>query len=624
MVQKRIAYYLRNSTDQQDYEYQFNNLNTHFMQFKNLDLVHIYGEKISGFTNEKDRPEMKKLLESVSNGEIDEIWVNEITRLSRNAINLQEIVIECERHEVNIFFKNQSLNSLDDERKVNPVTRLIISILAQFAQMDAENLFSKSKQGKASKAKLGNYVGGTLPTGYNYENNTIAKTKKIIVDNKQKKVVEYIFDAYVNKNKTLARICNELNNLKIFDSDFFTPMKYKEKGQKTGKWKYNSWTPTTLKRIINCTWYAEGIRYWKTEKIVLEDSLKFIDIGIYNKANEMLRENQHGGQKRLYTYLIKHLLFCDCGAKMNPKNSINRIQYRCSRQNMGDYDKSIKCNVAKSLEIEQIENSIWLLIKNKLPEFKITVQNKVNKEAKVKSKVEYNNELIRIIENITINDLREQRKRSLLTYTRFGGDIDDFEKIINELDKKIKEQIVIKSELEFDNKRLLYSLQEQDIVAEIEYKINDIEQDKEQIRFYVKKLIKKITSCGGLSNTSKNLVEIQWKEGINNDKSTFLFYKSKNASNPFYYYINSLNDDLDIKWNMEKKSFIISDLNDYIEFDFDQMQNKIDDSYEMKNRHMKVKKTHFANVFMKDNNALPINMGRDKLIIVSPFVKIVN
>lgn len=623
MDRKRVAFYLRNSTDQQDYEYQLNNLNTHLVQFKNIDLVHIYGEKISGFKYEKERPEMKKLLESVSNGEIDEIWVNEITRLSRNAINLQEIVTECERYKVNVFFKNQSLNSLDDERRVNPVTRLIISILAQFAQMDAENLFSKSKQGKASKAKLGNYVGGTLPTGYNYENNTNSKTKKIIIDKKQKKVVEYIFDAYVNKEKSLARICNELNNLKLVDSDYYTPMKYKGKGQKSEKWKFNSWNPTTLKRIINCTWYAEGIRKWKDEIIVLDDNLKFIDIGIYNKANDLLRENQHGGQKRIYTYLIKHLLFCNCGEKMNPKNSLNRIQYRCNRQSVGDYDKSIKCKTAKSLEIEQIENAIWLLIKNKLPEFKITVQNKVDKEAKVKSKVEHNNELIRVIDDITINDLREQRKRSLYTYTRFGGDVDDFEKLINELDKKIKEQIVIKSELESENKRSLHSLQEQDIVAEIEYKINLIEQDKEQIKFYIKKLIRKIISCSGLKNTSKNLVEIQWKDGINNDKSTFLFYKSK-QTNPFYYFINSINDDLDLKWSIEKNLFVISDSNDFVEFDFDQMQNKIDDTYEMRNRLVKAKRTHFVNVFMKNNNALPINMGRDKLVIVSPFVKIDN
>jgi hypothetical protein len=85
-----------------------------------------------------------------------------------------------------------------------------------------------------------------------------------------------------------------------------------------------------------------------------------------------------------------------------------------------------------------------------------------------------------------------------------------------------------------------------------------------------------------------------------------------------------MNGDLDLKWTMEKKLFIISDSNDFVEFDFDQMQNKIDDTYEMKNQIIKAKKTHFVNVFMKDNNALPINMGRDKLIIVSPFVKIVN
>ena len=104
---------------------------------------------------------------------------------------------------------------MDDERIVNPVTRLIISILVQFAQMDVENLFSKSKQGKASKAKLGNYLGGTLPTWYTYNNDINTKNKTIILDEEQIKEVKYIFDEYVNKCKTLARICNDLNNLKL-------------------------------------------------------------------------------------------------------------------------------------------------------------------------------------------------------------------------------------------------------------------------------------------------------------------------------------------------------------------------------------------------------------------------
>lgn len=616
---KKIVYYLRNSTDQQDYEYQLNNLNTYIANFNNIELIHVYAEKQSGFSLENEREEMKLMLKSVSRGEIDEIWVNEITRLSRNAINLQQIVNFCAEYKVNIFFKNQTLNTLDDSKNFNPITRLIISILAQFAQMDAESLFAKLKQGKTSKAKLGIYVGGTLPLGYTYIDNKTDKTKKIIIDIKQKKVVEYVFMAYGKDGKTLARICNELNNLKLINPDFETVMKLKNKGQNSEKWKFHSWTPTTLKRIINCTWYAEGYRMWKGEKFILNEALKFIDLDLYNLANDLLKVNQHGRQEKVHTYLIKHLLYCSCGEKMNPKNSGKRYNYQCNLKVINDYNKQIKCTVGKSIQIEKLENTLWLLIKNKLPEFKSKVENKVNKEINVKSKVANNNELINAIETITIQDLKIYRKRTIDVYTKHGGDASDFDTKINEIDKQIRAQNIIKSELESENERLKSSLLEQDIVAEIEYKINRIENDKTQIKFYIKKLVKKIVACGGLKNLFINVVEIIWSENVNNNASTFLFYNSKDLINPKYYFISSFDEITQIDWLSETRTFKISnnESGEFIELDYFQITQKIENISDEKNRFVRAKNKFFMNELI--DGKFNLNIGSDIIRIVSPF-----
>lgn len=198
---KRICYYLRNSTDQQDYEYQKVELDSLRNVRADIQLIKIYAEKISGFKSENERPEMKLLLESVDKGEVDEIWCTEFTRLSRAALNLQSIVYHCAEKNVNIYFKSQNLNTLDDKGELNGSLKILISILAQFSEMDAKNFKTKGIQGKTSKAKLGMYVGGTLPTGYTYVNDVENKTKNIIIDENQRKVVEYIFNAYGNEKK---------------------------------------------------------------------------------------------------------------------------------------------------------------------------------------------------------------------------------------------------------------------------------------------------------------------------------------------------------------------------------------------------------------------------------------
>lgn len=619
---RRIAYYLRNSTDQQDYQYQLNNLNSYFETRRDVELIQVYGEKISGFKSENERPEMKLLLESVDKGEIDEIWVNDFTRLSRAALNLQTIVYHCADKNVNIFFKDQNLNTLDDRRELNSMLKLMISILSQFAEMDAKNFKSKGIQGKTSKAKLGNYVGGTLPCGYTYINDLINKTKRIVIDENQKKVVEYIFNAYGNEKKTLARICNELNTLKITDENFSTVMKLKNKGQNSEVWRYQTWNPTTLKRIIECTWYSEGYRIWAKERIELDESLKFIPIKLYEKANRQLSINKTTRTPKIHTYFINNKLYCSCGELMRPKRTGTTHSYVCNKVILGDYNKQIKCVTGKSCQTERLENSLWLLIKNNIPEFQSQVQQKTSKESRINSKIERNNQLIYTIENEVINGLKESRKRSVNVYTKLGGDYDEFAKTINDIDKEIKDQEKISSDLKFENENLTVSLQNLDLADELVQNIQRIESDKNLIKLYVHKLIKKVVVCGGISRKLINVYEITWNGEINNDNPTYLFYRSKSTVSPKFYFITVDKDKeyMEIKWNAETIMFRITNTvdNENIEIGIDGLIDKIDGMYDRSSIKSKMEfqiNSFFRNTSMKNNNCW-INLGVSDLNIV--------
>ena len=138
---KRIAYYLRNSTDKQEYAYQKEALDGHFNNFNNIKFIGEYAEKISGFKSESDRPEMTRLLSDVEQKLIDEIWCYDVARLSRDAINLQNIVKTCTEKKVNIYFKANNLYTLNSDLSQNDTTKLIVAILAQFAETDAKWIF---------------------------------------------------------------------------------------------------------------------------------------------------------------------------------------------------------------------------------------------------------------------------------------------------------------------------------------------------------------------------------------------------------------------------------------------------------------------------------------------------
>lgn len=571
---------------------------------------------------------MARLLKLVDNGLVDEIWVNDFTRLSRAAINLQQIVLYCAERGVNIFFKDKNLNTLEVDGKINSITKLIISILAQFAEMDATNFKEKGKQGKISKAKQGNYVGGQLQLGYKYINNIENKTKKIIIDENRKKVVEYIFNAYANQNKSLGQITKELNNLKIIDSNFEPAFKYERK--EMSAFKAEQWAQTTVKRILNCTWYALGYRMHNDEKILLEDNLKFIDLDLYQRANEMLKKNKYKGTQRVHTYLLKDIMFCSCGEKMSAQQKTKKYVgkdnseivgfYQCFANLSNRYNKNVKCSYeSKAIKAETIENVIWLFIKNKLPKFKIEVEKRTVIKEEFVNIIKANKQLIDSIDNVTIKNLKATRQRTIEIYAKFNGDETIMTKTINDIDKQVFEQECEIKRLINENNKHNISIQNLNVAEEIEKNILLIESDKSLIKEYISRLIDKIVLRVGESNIKTNIIEIQFKNEVNFNK-VYLIFNSKITGKNKYYYINEIDGISVIVWSDQKKIFRILDIEKKITEDvkankvinyMDSFYDEEFDEYEPDVSIMKYSKEH--TIFNL------IEGGQGKIKIITPF-----
>jgi len=620
MEKRKICFYVRNSTQQQDFQYQIDNLTAHLNRFNDVQLIHVFSEKISGFLNEKERPEMNNLLKFAASGGCSEIWVNDFARLSRDAVNLQNIVSECTELNVNIFFHSNNLYSLDNNGEQNLTSRLIISNLAIFAEMDAKGLKMKGVQGKISKTKQGNYVGGILPIGYTYINDVVAKTKKIVIDSKEKKVVEYIFNAFVNERKSLSKICNGLNSLKEIDSDYQPKLK-------TADNNFMYYT-SVIRSIILCTWYAKGERTWKDEIIKLDDSLKFIEMTDYNTALTLLKENVRKEKPSKHQYILNEKMFCSCGSKMLPKTTKIINSYVCKVIHNRKLNKSINCSNGKSINIEQSENAVWNLIKNKISDFKIEVGQKNNREAEIRKEIEHNNQLIDSIKDNTIVGLKEARKRTIHSFNRFGGDDTEFENSIKQIDNQIRQQETHINELLSVNTKLQFSIENLDVANEIEQHIKEIENDKNLIKLYVNRLVDKITVADGLNGEWKSLLIIEWNKNINSNCNTFIFYKFF-GKKQMYYYINEIIGVSVIVWCSDKKLFRILDIKRKKSYcltieelinHYDRFYNSEFDEFEMDVNLAMVTKENYA-LFSKDYSIFNIIIGNcARLEIVTPFI----
>jgi len=588
---KRVCFYLRNSTSagQQDYIFQrealMNALNHRINIANNVILVSEYAEQISGTKEHiKDRPELYKMLNNLET--FDEIWCYDIKRLARNAIVLLTVVRDCTNAGVNIFFMQDAMSTLNGDGTENKTAKYLLGLLGELAADDRNAFIQKGIDGKQTATRQGNYTGGNLPCGYTYINAGVklkSSPKKIVIDDSKRKVVEYIFDQIANKKQTCNSTAINLNNLKLIDSDFETVMKSKNYGERNNKWMFHSWAGSTIKKIINCTWYVkgQGYRIYNGEKIELDDSLTFIDADLWTRANEQLKSNQFVKTKTKHTYLIKDLLYCECGEKMYPQNSSVRWHYKCKLNIQNDRDKSIFCNAAKTVGVEQLENNLFLLIKNKLPEFKLTVQKKENKVEQIKEKIQENNNIIEVINSTNLKNLDARKKRIIHVYETIGGDSDEFQNKINAVDFEIKNEKTKINSLESENKLLTISMSELDIATELENNILAIQNDTNLIKYYFEKLIKKVTVCGVEKKQLNNVIKIDWNENVNNNNSTFLFYHSKVKQRPLYYFIYGGNENIEINWNTKTKTFNILDkeTNKIYEQTFDQLTETLNRLY---------------------------------------------
>ncbi|KAA6330301.1 hypothetical protein EZS27_020984 [termite gut metagenome] len=286
MDYSQVGIYARCSTNKQDLDRQLLELPR---QLKQSDtLVGIFQEKISGFKSERERPELRRLLEAVKMGKVTCIMVSELTRLSRSTLHLLEIIKDLKEYKCQLIVIKDNLTILNSDGSENTTAKIMLVLLAQLGEIEAETLKIRMASGKYNKVTQNSYVGGILPYGYSYINEE-KQAKKLIINESEKQVVLRIFSDFVRNAKSLRQIKSELNaenvptkkqNLKLKNSDI------------------NVWNISTISGILSNRFYL-GERKYNEEIHTLPENLIFNELleayqnkTIFDMANEKLTTNK--------------------------------------------------------------------------------------------------------------------------------------------------------------------------------------------------------------------------------------------------------------------------------------------------------------------------------------------
>jgi DNA invertase Pin-like site-specific DNA recombinase len=173
-MEKLIIKYNRHST-LEEFGKNFNEYS------ENYDLIFddISPSTLSFFKREKT----KKLIGLIEKGLVLKVVVSEITRLSKNANEMFEILDFFEKNNVNLYIENLNFNTLVDN-VWNPTLKIVSSILTSFHKLEMETLKKRTLEGQKKYVENGGKMGRKVGTTEDNE--------KFLSKEKNQKIIELL------------------------------------------------------------------------------------------------------------------------------------------------------------------------------------------------------------------------------------------------------------------------------------------------------------------------------------------------------------------------------------------------------------------------------------------------
>lgn len=278
---------------------------------------------ISGSVPYDKRPELKRLVQKMAEGEIDGFYCTDFDRLMRNTLQSQLLKVIFLENNIRVFSIGGEISLADENEE------LLYDLRSLFANFEIKKTGGRIRRILERNALDGKVSGGPLqPYGY-----CKGPDKKLIIDEEEAKVVRMIYE-YSLEGKGTRVIANLLDAQKIPTKRSKAP-----KGQLTirGIKKTNfRWCDGTIYNILTNPLY-KGSRKFKNLTVPCP---AIIEPAVFDLLQAKLKDKaRFVNTTKKYTYLLKGLIQCSCGKLYygHKRKDLHDNTYTCgsSRQRGG-------------------------------------------------------------------------------------------------------------------------------------------------------------------------------------------------------------------------------------------------------------------------------------------------
>lgn len=251
--QKRVAIYLRVSTDEQSenghgLEVQEDILKKHCEQLNySLEAKHIYSDGgFSGSLPINKRPALQQLFEAAERKEFEIVVVYRLDRFFRNLKHLLNAVEKL--GELKIKFRSATENFENETMN----GELMFHMIASFAHHERRLIASRMSSGREKSARNGQWVTGVPPFGYK-----VNKKKFLEIVPEEAEIVRTFYKWLVYEKLPLREIVRRANEMN------FPSPKHKKEKKISPK---NYWWKRTINRVLVNEVYTGDFYYRKHKR----------------------------------------------------------------------------------------------------------------------------------------------------------------------------------------------------------------------------------------------------------------------------------------------------------------------------------------------------------------------
>ncbi len=157
---KTAVIYARVSSanDRQDTTRQIEDLKR-FANSQNIEVISIFEEHISGAKKNEERQVLTDCLQFCIKNNVDYLLLSELSRLGRSTLQVLKSLDMLHESKVSVYIQNLGLYTLQPNGDVNPITSIMVTVLAEMANIERSNITYRLNSGRANYIAKGGKLG---------------------------------------------------------------------------------------------------------------------------------------------------------------------------------------------------------------------------------------------------------------------------------------------------------------------------------------------------------------------------------------------------------------------------------------------------------------------------------